>query len=172
MISKNIQKNLSLILLFPTLLAVGCSSSNKTEIPTAKVQKVYSEETQKTFEEIEREKVIESYRRLREEDWNQRERIRERQRVSRPAPKPVAPRPSEKPKQQTVKSSYRKADPAEIKIEIDQNRSFFCMKMRTTQRFSNEDECKVYTEGIYSDCQNKFEEDNPGLVTCVKSGLK
>jgi hypothetical protein len=154
---------LSLILLFLS----ACSTTTKEEAPVTS----YSQETMKTFEEIEREQVLEYYRQL---------RARENQNQQRTAPPPPAPKPlqkfhTQKPKPKTPrrpKSSAIAANPEELEKEVSQNLSFFCMKTRSQSRFSAEGSCEEFTTRVESQCRGQFESNDRRLFNCVRDKLK
>lgn len=111
-------------------------------------------------EEKRREAVLEYYRKLREED-NKSGRARNIPRYSRPKPPPVK-------KQRT----FRPVNEKDQFVEIEQQTIFFCMDKRTSTKFRSTDDCKSFTENLITKCQNDYEQGDPRLTTCVKSGLR
>ena len=154
---------MKIFLILLPLLFFSCASKDKT--PVTKM--TYSEETTRTFEEIEREQLLQYYRDLRAKET-----------VSPRASKPRASRPqTSKPatisaNKPAPKSAAQKADPEELQKEIEQNLVFFCMRHRQDSRFSDEAVCKEFTAKIYQECQEKFEADDRRLFNCIKPKLK
>lgn len=165
MISKKAVSLTALTLLF----LGGCASHEEKSAP---VKKTYSAETERTFEEIEREQVLETYRRMRQENWEERqaerEREQERRQYRRIRPKPAPARPAPTPR----RASKRSGDPEAIQVEIEQNMALFCMKMSGNRRFENDNDCQAFTQNILFECSSKHDEDDKGRVACVKGSLK
>lgn len=143
------------------LFLTACSTTKKEATPPL----TYSEETMKTFEDIERQQVLEYYRQLRERD-------------AKAAPAPVPPKPLQNFRTQKppVKPSPRSkaiaANPEELEKEISQNLSFFCMRTRSQSRFSIEGSCEEFTEKVNTQCREQFEPNDRRLFNCVKDKLK
>lgn len=176
-------------LLFLTLVFVSCSSAPKKEQAPQDVQ--YSSETQKSFEEIEREMLLERYKRLRVEDGILQQRPGQ---AYNPEPRGLPPRSNEgplkrdtgpqkaaKPKQlqpqpaakasSTKKRARVEVNPEEQRREIQQNLTFYCMKMRKDSRFATGESCEDYTHSVERKCLEKFSEGERALTRCVKSQL-
>lgn len=153
------------------LLLGGCASTEKTPAP---VQKTYSAETERTFEEIEREQVLETYRRMRQESWEERqverEREQERGEYRSIRPRAIRNRPAPTPAPRRV--SKKSGNPEEIQVEIEQNMALFCMKVSGNGRFENDNDCQAYTQNVLFECSSKHEEDDKSRVGCVKGSLK
>ncbi len=145
------------------LLFFSCAS--KEQAPAPKM--TYSDETTRTFEEIEREQLLQYYRDLRAKETVSPAPTRPR--VSRPQTSKPANTSVNKP---APKSPVQKADPEELQKEIEQNLVFFCMRHRQDSRFKDESVCKEFTEKIYQECQEQFEADDRRLFNCIKPKLK
>jgi hypothetical protein len=144
---------LSLVL---SLLLFSCSHTEK------KSSKTYSDQTNSSFEDIERDNAINKYRQLRWENWNKKKKGKIK---------------TIKPKKYTHKKRAKKkkiipTDPNEQRIEIDQNLAFFCMEKRKDSRFGPEGKCESFTNGILQKCEIKFSWNDRNLTKCVKSKLK
>lgn len=150
------------------LFLVSCAGIERT---TPKQSKTYSAETEKTFEEIEREQVLENYRKLRWENWQKREAERERERRRANIYRPRTPKkvPTPRPSRVTPKAG---GNPEEIQVEIEQNMSIYCMKMGSSTRFEGENDCAAFTQNVLFECSSKYEEDDKRRVGCVKSSLR
>jgi hypothetical protein len=160
--------------LFPFIvfLTFACSTTPKETVEPV----TYSAETMKTFEEIEREQVLEYYRQL---------RARENQATQRVAPPPETPKPLQKfhtqkpsvrkapaPAPRPVRSSIIAANPEELEKEISQNLSFFCMRTRSQKRFSSEGSCEEFTANVETQCRDQFQPNDRRLFNCVRDRLK
>lgn len=183
-----INHQISLILL--GLFVSSCASYQREKEAPQKVQ--YSKETQKSFEEIEKEMLLERYKRMRVEDGILQERrgreynptLRglppqvEDAPLARPTPPRPKPRPKPEPKAQPGPKAAEKSSPKRIEVdpqeqrrEIEQNLTYFCMKMRNDSRFSSGLSCEEYTQSVQKECLNKFSEGELALTRCVKSQL-
>ncbi|TNE95001.1 MAG: hypothetical protein EP326_15935 [Deltaproteobacteria bacterium] len=148
-----------------TALILGLCFSCAT--PPKQTKETYSQSTDDEFQDIERERALETYRllRLRDREQNQNrsssrrsyKRIKPRQEiVNRPPPPPPKPKPL-----------------SEEKItEIKQNLIYFCMKNRKHPKFSDEEHCQNHAQAKFDECKESYEK-NPGLnvVRCVKNKL-
>ena len=173
---------LSIIILILNLSS--CATVEKKEKRPKKVH--YSQETQKTFKEIEREMLLERYKRMRVEDGILQQRpgqdyrpklrtaparpknrpftrLRPKQKIKAPQTKPRAVEPDETP--------VVKVNPQSQQREIEQNLKYFCMKMRKDPRFPTSQACEEYTESIRNKCLQKFSKGELALTRCVKSQL-
>lgn len=159
----------TLILL--SLLLVSCA--NNTKKPQ---KKTYSAEVERSFEDIEREKAIELYRKLRWENWKKIQRKRKAlktRKVTRKKTKYYRPK-----KKKTAKKKTRPALGAEkvkeLQIEISQNMSFFCMAKRKDSRFKSENDCHAFTQNVLDTCQDKVQQPwvDRSIVSCVKRRLR
>lgn len=167
-----------------TALFTSCAQMQKK--PVKKGPKVYGQEVEDEFRSIEtgansQAEVLEYYRRLRQENWNDYKKgsgdsyawkkNRRLQRIvpkSAPAPsKKLAPIPARTPK--PLAASIVK----EMKIEISQYMSYFCMEKRKSSRFSDNADCSAYTENILRECEGKYPIiSDRSLVKCVQARLK
>jgi len=169
LLSKLTPSKSSLILSLFALTLYSCAGTGENVTP---IQKTYSAETEKTFEDIEREQVLENYRKLRWENWERRQNERSNQAQSKPRYQRVRPKPAP-PKQVSRPTRPRPSgNPEEIQVEIEQNMAIFCMKMSGKSRFSNDNDCVAYTENVLYECSSKYEEDDKRRVGCVKSELR
>lgn len=161
-------KLLSFVCLF--LLLFGCSTSNKS-LPNAAR---YSPETEKTFQDIERERLLEHYKQMRiEEGIIQQEPGTQKR--TRPRPKVVRPSPVPEASKQVPVKAKRPTPRVDIEsqtMELEQNLSFFCMQKRKDARFSSDGACEEFTSSIRQNCEQEFERGDKGLLPCVKSKLK
>lgn len=174
---------ISLILL--TLVFASCSSvSQKKEAPK---KLGYSSETQKSFEEIEKEMLMERYKRMRVEDgilqqrpgqnYNPQPRGLPPKTFEAPLTRPSPPQKTAQPKRikpqqrQSPKVRRVEVDPKEQQREIQQNLTYFCMKMRKDSRFSSGEACEKYTQTVEQECLGKFSKGERALTRCVKSQL-
>lgn len=179
---------LKLILVtFLLTLTFSCGTPKKKS--TKKGPRVYGQEVEDEFRSIEtgankRGDVLEYYRRLRQENWNDykkdsspsyswkgsRRKKAPNRIIQRPAPqtapKKLAPIPrTPKP----LAASIVK----EMKIEISQYMSYYCMENRKSSRFSGSADCSAYTENILRECENKYPViSDRSLVKCVRSRLR
>ncbi len=151
-----------------TFLFYSCASQKPQKtLPT------YSQDTESEFESIEndRQKVLDHYRRLREKDWEKYKsrgkskryvpprRKQAPKRISRPAPKPKSVKPPLDPK--AVE---------ELKIEMGQYMSYFCMSNR--KRFDGAD-CSAFTENALNECENDYPViRDRKIVNCLKKKLR
>jgi len=142
---------------------LGACAQNTSRKPRRKT--TYSAETQKTFEDIEREKAIESYRKLRLENWKYYTKEKKKKRT-----RPVYRKKIYKKK--IVKKRRPLVDPVEQENEINQNLAYYCMEHRKDARFNEENDCKLFTENIFKNCKIENNLGEPELLTCVKSRLK
>ncbi|PIK15355.1 hypothetical protein [Halobacteriovorax sp. JY17] len=152
------------ILLLITLSLVSCSSGVTELAP-----KRYSSETNKSFEEIERENALERYRQLRLENWEDTKKGNTRIRNIKPSKyyRPAKPARVARPKPSIIPTN-----PEEQRIEVDQNLKFFCMEKRKDPKFNGTETCESYTENILSECENSYQWNDKKLTNCVKSKLK
>lgn len=142
----------------------SCASTEKKPAP---VKKTYSAETERTFEEIEREQVLETYRRMRLENWQERQADREREQ-KRGGYRKIKPKSAPTPR----RVNKRSGNPEEIQVEIEQNMALFCMKVNGNGRFENDSDCQAFTQNVLFECSSKHDEDDKGRVGCVKGSLK
>ena len=152
------------------LFFLGACATQPKNLPQ---QTRYSPETEKTFLEIERERLLEHYRQMRiEEGIMQNDGTYQKvakPRVIRPRPTPPAPK-KPAPRAQVVERV--KVDEEAQKMELEQNLSFFCMKKRSDSRFSNDGSCEEFTAQVKNECLEKYQTGDKGLLSCVKSQLK
>ncbi len=142
---------------------VACATTQK---PSNKSS--YSDATEKTFEEIERSRVLDYYRQLRESGSSRKSTTR-----------PTTIRPKQYNSQQrrpVVKATPKplsKEQQEAIEREVSQNLSFFCMLNRKDSRFKDEAECTAYAQNVLYECKKRLgDELSKKLIRCVKSELK
>jgi len=158
------QNWLNWLTIFSFFFLVSCASTSQK--PT---EASYSDATESTFEEIERSRVLDYYRQLRENGNSDSNR-------SRPTivrPKPYITRPAAKPKTRPTPRPLTVEEREAIDREVGQNLSFFCMLNRKDSRFKDEADCNAYTQNVLFDCKKRLsDEEAKKLVRCVKSELK
>lgn len=140
-------------------------------------KKTYSAEVENSFENIEREKAIELYKKLRWENWKKiqrkRKALKPRRTVRRKKTGYYRPKKKVVRKKRT-KPALAKEQVKELQIEISQNMSFFCMAKRKDRRFKNENECHAFTQNVLDKCQDKVQQPwvDRKIIGCVKRRLK
>lgn len=120
-------------------------------------------DVEKSFEELEREKVLDYYFQLRLKDRENKQKRRSRRNVRiyrpakpRPAPRITAP-PPKKPK--------ILVNPEENKIRMEQMLSFHCIKKR------NAGDCQAFTNAIAENCRDEYDLDDQRLIRCIERKL-
>jgi hypothetical protein len=147
----------SLVLLATLLFLVSCAQTK----PKVSRKKVYSQETQSTFEDIEKEKAIENYRLMRLRDWKKYKKKKPKT-IYR---KKVFTKPKRKRRRPLV-------NPVEQKNEIEQNLIYYCMEHRKDSKFDDESDCKLFTDNILDKCKESNDFGEPELLTCIKGRLR
>lgn len=161
------------LLIIASLFASCANFSSKKKAP----KKTYSQDVESSFEDIEREKAIALYKKLRWENWkkiqSKRDAIQDRRRK-----KTVTRKKTYYPKK-TKRRNYTRPPLSdekmkEVQIEISQNMSFFCMANRKDNRFKDENDCHAYTQNVLDTCQDKVQQPwvDKKIVSCVKRQLK
>lgn len=179
-------KNLNLFL-FALFLGTSCA----TKKPIAPAPKTYGADVEQEFNNIEndRRRVLEYYRTLRAKNWeayksNDDAVRRYNQNISRKkdqgytryqkpksSPTAITPKKLAAPKPEPVPLPNNVIE--EMKIEIRQHQSYYCMKNRKSSRFSNDADCSAYTENVSNECEKKYPIiSDRSLVNCVKNGLR
>ena len=172
------------------ILGLITSCAGIKEKPQNTGPKTYGQDVEAEFRSIEngtatKQEVLEYYRRLRQEDWNKykqgsgnsytwKRKSRRHQRITpkpdsgvKQIPRTIAPIPDRTPK--PLSANLVK----EMKIEISQYMSYYCMQNRKSSRFSDSADCSAYTENILNECEGKFPIiSDRSLVKCVQSRLK
>ncbi len=110
-------------------------------------------------EEKRRQAVLEYYRKLREED-------------QKTSTNKYSARPPIQRQKVIQKKVYRPVDEKDQFVEIEQHSIFFCMDKKSATQFNSADDCKVYTQNLITKCQNEYDQGDPRLTNCVKSGLR
>lgn len=168
--------NFSLKLLFVFLLLNACATKQEVVQPPPQ----YSAETMKTFEEIERDQVLEYYRQLRELERGGHHRTPppptpqalQQYQTHRPAQRPVPPPRPARPAAPRAQGRVIEANPEELAREIEQNITFYCMRHRNAARFSEEGSCEKFTAGIDTQCRDQFEPNDRRLFNCIRDKLQ
>lgn len=173
-----------IVLIILCLASVSCAKFAKKEVKPK--PRVYDSKVEDEFSSIENDQreVLEYYRRLRSQDWENYKRKYKPKRVSRPTRrgnrptvKSYRPRPYQAPPAPKKKVIKRASLPdeqiEEMKIEMRQHMDYFCMQMRNSPRFSDTADCLAFTENIYSNCSASFPVIyDRGLVKCVRGKLR
>lgn len=154
------------LLLFTFLLS--CSSPGKKSS-----KKSYSADVERSFEDIERGKAIELYKKLRWENWKKIQRKRKALKPRRTVRRKKT-RYYKTKKRIIKKKALAPAKLKEMQIEISQNMSFFCMANRKDSRFKNENDCHAYTQNVLDKCQDTVDQPwvDRKIIGCVKRKLK
>ena len=147
---KNILGQLTLLILF-----TACATT------APRHQKNYSNSTEKSFEDIERDRALDHYRLLREKNWNHYLNKGQKSKQHKSTARKVI----NQPKKILV-------NPEDQKTEIDQHLTYFCMGNRKSSRFSEEGSCEQYAQNSLNNCLQKFEWGEKGLISCTRSSLK
>lgn len=167
-------KYLSLLLI--STLFVSCANFSKEKKAP---KKSYSNDVEKSFEDIEREKAISFYKKLRWQNWK---KIQGKRKAIRPrkSKRKVTRKKTYYPKKKIRKKKFY-SKPAlsdskvkEVQIEISQNMSFFCMSKRKDSRFKDENDCHAYAQNVLDTCQDQVQQPwtDKKIVSCVKRKLK
>lgn len=173
------------------LFLSSCASEKKVE-----QEKVYSAETNRAFEMIERGGYLRkapTYNAPPQIDQPERSPKRT---VKRPAPPPTplaqeskVETTSEGNREEEIftideKINYQeKSSPPpkgvsskktdERLIEINQNLAFYCMKHRKNPAYGGDEaKCLKFVEKVQKNCQAKNPQVNSKLLNCIRSGLK
>lgn len=145
------------LIIFIVFLITSCAGINpiKTRRPPQ-----FDADVEKTFQELEREKVLDYYFQLRLKDRKNR-KSRGHVKIFRPA------RPVKAPKILTPTKSNPKilVDPQENKIRMEQMLNFHCIKKR------NADNCQAFTKAISENCRDEFDLDDQRLIRCIEKKL-
>lgn len=164
-------KNLLLISLFLSFL-FSCAGPDQK----AQQRPGYSQDTENEFESIEndRKKVLEYYRRLRQQDWDNYKKKGKRLMPRKSAPR--RPRPSiAKPKRTPPPPKPPLSAPAveEMKIEMRQYMSYFCMENRKSNRFSDANDCDAFTQNALNTCEQKYPViRDRKIIKCLQARLR
>ncbi len=158
--------------IFLLTLLLSCAQTGKRESS----KKTYSADVEKSFEEIEKEKAIELYKKLRWDNWKKIQRKRnalKRRKVTRKKTRYYKKKKITK-QRRPKKPALGKDKVKELQIEISQNMSFFCMAKRKDSRFQNENDCHAFTQNVLDSCQDKVEKPwvDRSIVNCVKRELR
>lgn len=177
--------NYSFLILLVTMQFMGCATK---KVPKNQGPKTYDQSVEDEFSSIENSQkdVLEYYRRLRQKNWQSYKdqgrkgkvpyrqwRKQNRARHQRVIPRSSEPTPTKKlapiPRPKPLAASIVK----EMKIEIRQYMSYFCMENRKSSRFDGNADCSAFTENILNECESQYKIiSDRGLVNCVKKKLK
>jgi hypothetical protein len=164
------------------LLAISCA---KAPIEKARKRKrSYDQGVEDEFSKIENDQrdVLDYYRRLRSQNWENYKNKYNRPVPRRRAPKPAPIKRVYKPKSYPVQEPEPTPEPErislpddqieEMKIEARQHMDYFCMEKRKSKRFSDTADCLAFTEDTYRNCMVKFPVlYDRSLVKCIRSKL-
>lgn len=174
------------------LFLSSCASEKKVE-----QEKIYSADTNRTFEMIERGGYLKKA-----PVYNAPPQIEQPRKTTRrpppPAPVPMEQEtkveaikekedeiftidekinyqeksvPQERSMPQTKGTQSKKTD--ERLIEINQNLAFYCMKQRKNPAYGGDEaKCLKFVEKVQKNCQAKNPQVNSKLLNCIRSGLK
>lgn len=181
----NMKFNSIILLILVTLPFMGCATK---KVPKNQGPKTYDQSVEDEFSSIENSQkdVLEYYRRLRQKNWQSYKeqgkkrkvpyrvwRKKNRARHQRIVPRSNEPTPTKKlapiPRPKPLAASIVK----EMKIEIRQYMSYFCMEKRKSSRFDDSADCNAFTENILNECEAQYTIiTDRSLVKCVKRKLK
>jgi hypothetical protein len=120
-------------------------------------------DVEKSFEEVEREKILDYYFQLRLKDRENKKSNRRRRnvRIYRPAKPRAAPRvAAPKPRKPKIL-----VNPDENKIRMEQMLSFHCIKKRDANN------CQAFTKAIADNCRDEYDLDDQRLIRCIERKL-
>lgn len=157
-----------LIPLFSLLLLFSCAGIKPIKRPK---RKQVDADVEKTFQELEREKILDYYFQLRIQDQeNQREerqsQKKSRVKLYRPSFEPAKPRPSRKVIAPKPRRPKILVNPEENQIRMNQMLSFYCMKSR------GGDSCQQRAQNIKQSCRDEFDLDDQRLIRCIETKLR
>ena len=153
----------TLILLILSSFLLSCSGPQKKSRPN------YSSDTENEFESIEndRKRILEYYRELRKKNWKK---------YKKPKPsirRATKARPIRKKPRPTLKPALSGQVVEEMKIEMRQHMSYFCMENRKSRKFSGKADCHAFTQNALSRCEGKYPViRDRKIVHCIKRVLK
>lgn len=157
-------QSFALVLLTAFFLG-GCSTTEEK----VEKKKVYSAETNRAFEMIERGYNAPPLRAAPvavTPPQVQRQRPVERQVIEKPVddtPNVVA---------ESKKSTPPKKRQSDKIIELNQNLAFYCMKHRKDPVFNNDEKkCMDHVERILNDCERRSSNNDSKTLSCVKNRL-
>ena len=168
------------------LLASSCADIKPLKKKSRYTKYQTDPDVEKSFEDLEKDKILDYYYRLRmrehqkshrrdgrvdskyefsEQDYESQRRLKKLNSIKRrqyKKPRVTSVRPYSK-----SKSKGRKilVDPKENEIRVNQLISFHCM------RFRKEDNCQGHTQSVTAPCKQKYEIDDQRLVSCIEKGL-
>lgn len=140
------------------IILISTSCANIRPIQKSKPQ--YDADVEKSFEDIEREKILNYYFELRKKAADKREETPSRRRSRRKTVKIYKPAKPQKKRSPKIIS-----DPKENAIRMEQMLSYYCIKN------SNRSNCKQFTETIALNCKDDYEMDDQRIVHCVQKKL-
>lgn len=178
---KMIKATITIPLLSLSFIFTGCAGGTKKVKPQPPT---YSSDVEAEFNNIENDqrRVLEYYRTLRAKNWekyrksdnmvddyNRQISKKGFRRYQKPAP--TMPKKLAAPKPEPVALPDNVVE--EMKIEIRQHMSYYCMEKRKSNRFSSDADCSAFTENVSNECEKKYPIiSDRSLVKCVKQGLR
>lgn len=164
-------QSFALVLLTAFVLG-GCSTTEEK----VEKKKVYSAETNRAFEMIERGYNAPPLRAAPvavTPPQVQRQRPQEKPQ-DRPVERQVYERPVDTPSvvAPVTKSTPPKKRQSDKIIELNQNLAFYCMKHRKDPVFNNDEKkCMDHVERILNDCERRSSNNDSKTLSCVKNRL-
>lgn len=164
---------------------VSCASNKNVT-----TDKNYSQETNRTFEMIERggsyylkeapeynpppRVSVPNKRRDQEALIKEENEVEEKINYqAKPLTQEMRSAPSQQAERPVLQSSQTNSRTDERLIEINQNLAFFCMKHRKNPIYGgNEAKCMKYVNFVMNDCQKKHRIVNSKLLNCIQKKLK
>lgn len=143
---------------FFIILLISTSCANIKPIQKPRPQ--YDADVEKSFEDIEREKILNYYFELRKKQANKPDYRPTRRRQKRKTVKIYKPAKPQKKRSPKIVS-----DPKENAIRMEQMLSYYCIKN------SNRSNCKQFTETIALNCKDDYDMDDQRIVQCVQKKL-
>lgn len=156
------------ILVFLAATISGCVSLPKLYNPPPPPKEPHSRDVVLEFEAIEREEALNKYRRIRWEKWGNyirsskpKKKIVRRKKIKTRPPPPSPPAALSTPKL------------SRIKVEIDQNLTYFCMKNRKKSAYRVLSKCNTYTQNTLNQCSSaNGHRLNRKVLSCIKRKLR
>lgn len=149
-----------LLFLTASIMTILTSCSSEQQAPKS-AKKKYSSNTEKEFEQIERNDLqTPQYANVR---WRDNNASMTRAKVTMKQKK-IEP--------QIISNATLSEKNQERLQEINQNLTFFCMKHREDSNFSTEDKCLQFTKMVLDTCEKKHKTINAVMVSCIKERLK
>ena len=130
-----------------------------------------------------RKKALEHYRKLRQRDWDKYTKGRAKFTIYNPRhlkpsssqkniPRPVRPSKRKSPALTTSNNKQYSVDSRTQWIELNQIKSFHCMKYRLTGRYPSPKVCERSAQEKFDKCTTKYEWGTASLSSCIKNALE